>query len=168
MGSSLENIHLRCTIFGNFVFWFYLAYSLFATKRWIHRLCLYINCTWSRIDVFGDSINSKSKEFLMNSENYNFPFGPGGIDDLGLEPAKSFIIWPFLGLEGEYSVILDGGSIERFFSVDLLADDEFDAVRRAIEQTGWNYPGQITVDNLETITDDLEPLLCFQYEVLSD
>lgn len=35
---------------------------------------------------------------------------------------------------------------------------------QALEEAEWNFKGLITVDSLETIRDDLEPVLQFEYE----
>ena len=75
----------------------------------------------------------------------------------------SVVLHPFMGISGEYSIILAGEG-GKLLSVDVVAEDEFSAVRQAIEETKWNIKGLITVDSLETIRDDLEPVLQFEYE----
>jgi hypothetical protein len=72
------------------------------------------------------------------------------------------VLRPFMGLSGEYSVIMasDSGGVR---SVDVIASDEFDAVTVALVETGWNHSGEITVDDQNTLENDLEPLLCFEY-----
>jgi hypothetical protein len=75
----------------------------------------------------------------------------------------SVVIHPFMGVSGEYSVILAGERGE-LRNVDVVAQDEFSAVRQAIEETKWNIKGLITVDTLETIKDDLDPVLQFEFE----
>jgi len=78
---------------------------------------------------------------------------------------ESVVLHPFMGVSGEYSVILAGDSGE-LVNIDVVTHDEFSAVREALEETGWNIRGLITVDTLETIRDDLEPVLQFEYEPL--
>ena len=73
------------------------------------------------------------------------------------------IIRPFMGLSGEYSVILVSNS-GQMQSIEVIAKDEFDAVMLAIEETKWNAHGLITVDTQETIEKGLEPVLEFEYE----
>jgi hypothetical protein len=73
------------------------------------------------------------------------------------------IIRPMLDIANQYSVLFEGRNME-FEDVELLADDEFDAVTKGLEETGWNIPGIITVDNAHTLKEDLEPLLQFIYE----
>jgi hypothetical protein len=76
------------------------------------------------------------------------------------------VIWPFMGVAGEYSVIMVSytGVLR---PVEVIANDEFDAVTIALNETGWNLHGEITVDNLNTIENNLEPLLCFEYVPVS-
>lgn len=95
----------------------------------------------------------------------NSNFGNRHDKDREFPKSPLLIFRPPLNVHGEFSVILAGFSGE-LFSVDLLAKDEFEAVALAIDETGWNYHGEITVDTPVTIRDDLEPLLCFEYEVL--
>jgi len=100
---------------------------------------------------------------MGSEENYqrDVPFG----DSRVFSNPQYILLRPPLNIEGEYSVILAGYEQE-YFSIDLLANDEFEAVTLAIQETGWNYRGLITVDTWKTISDDLEPLLAFEYEVL--
>lgn len=58
-------------------------------------------------------------------------------------------------LSGEYPIILVGEHGE-LRNVGVVAQDEFNAVRQAIEETRWNVKGLITVDTLETIKDVLD------------
>lgn len=76
---------------------------------------------------------------------------------------EQVILHPFMGISGEYSIILAGES-GQLLNIDVIATDEFSAVRQAIEETNWNFRGLITVDSLETIRDDLDPVLQFEYE----
>ena len=78
---------------------------------------------------------------------------------------SKIVIHPFMGIKGEYSVTL-AGKLPNWFSIDVVATDEFDAVRQAIEETKWNYEGMISVDTMETIEKDLDPILQFEYEPL--
>ena len=75
------------------------------------------------------------------------------------------ILRPFMGVSGEFSVIMAGRSGE-LRSVEVVAEDEFVATRLALAETGWNIHGEITVDNQNTIENNLEPLLCFVYQPL--
>jgi len=63
----------------------------------------------------------------------------------------TIVLHPFMGVNGEYSVTL-AGKLPNWHSIDVVATDEFDAVRQAIEETKWNYRGLITVDTQETRT----------------
>lgn len=75
----------------------------------------------------------------------------------------TIVLHPFMGVNGEYSVTL-AGNLPNWYSIDVIATDEFDAVRQAIKETQWNHFGLITVDTLETIEKNLEPVLQFEYE----
>jgi hypothetical protein len=75
----------------------------------------------------------------------------------------SVVIHPFMGVSGEYSIILAGEHGE-LRNVGVVAQDEFSAVRQAFEETEWNIKGLITVDTMETIEKDLDPVLQFEYE----
>ena len=68
-----------------------------------------------------------------------------------------------LWISGEFSVILAGYSGE-LRSIEVIAEDEFVAVTLALEETGWNILGEITVDDENTIVNNLEPLLSFVYQ----
>lgn len=76
---------------------------------------------------------------------------------------EKVVLHPFMGISGEYSIIL-AGDRGQLLNIDVIATDEFSAVRQAIEETNWNFRGLITVDSLETIRDDLDPVLQFEYE----
>ena len=75
------------------------------------------------------------------------------------------VLRPFMGIPGEFSVILAGNSGE-LRSIEVIAEDEFAAVTLALEETGWNILGEITVDDENTIVNNLEPLLSFVYQTV--
>jgi hypothetical protein len=72
------------------------------------------------------------------------------------------VIRPFMGVAGEYSVIM-ASYAGHLRPIEVIAGDEFEAVTIALNETGWNLHGEISVDDINTIENNLEPLLCFEY-----